>query len=106
MSDEHCDDCGGELERAGVHRLGACDANAELRRCQIERDLAVAHDRQPYPTAQAYEKACAALNRHRVALQTLVDWTRDYAMRNDWGEYPQALIDAEDVLYARAVESR
>ena len=25
-----------------------------------ERDLAVAHDRQPYPTAWAYEKACAA----------------------------------------------
>jgi hypothetical protein len=25
-----------------------------------ERDLAVAHDRQPYPTAEAYEKVCAA----------------------------------------------
>lgn len=25
-----------------------------------ERDLAIAHDRQPYPTAEAYEKVCAA----------------------------------------------
>ena len=26
-----------------------------------ERDLAIAHDRQPYPTAWAYEQACKAL---------------------------------------------
>jgi hypothetical protein len=31
---------------------------AELTR---ERDLAIAHDRQPYPTADAYERVCAAL---------------------------------------------
>jgi hypothetical protein len=30
-----------------------------------ERDLAIAHDRQPYPTAWAYEQACEALERHR-----------------------------------------
>jgi len=30
-----------------------------------ERDLAIAHDRQPYPTAWAYEQACVALERHR-----------------------------------------
>jgi hypothetical protein len=34
----------------------------QLRR---ERDLAVAHDRQPYPTAWAYEQACKALETHR-----------------------------------------
>jgi hypothetical protein len=32
----------------------------ELRR---ERDLALAHDTQPYPTADAYEKVCAALEK-------------------------------------------
>jgi hypothetical protein len=31
-----------------------------------ERDLAVAHDRQPYPTADAYEKVCAALEAMRA----------------------------------------
>lgn len=30
----------------------------EIARLQQERDLAIAHDRQPYPTAQAYELAC------------------------------------------------
>jgi hypothetical protein len=29
------------------------------------RDLAIAHDRQPYPTAWAYEQACKALETHR-----------------------------------------
>lgn len=34
----------------------------ELRR---ECDLAVAHDRQPYPTAWAYEQACKARTKHQ-----------------------------------------
>ncbi|MBT2508841.1 hypothetical protein J7I98_23725 [Streptomyces sp. ISL-98] len=35
----------------------------QLRR---ERDLAIAHDRQPYPTAWAYKQACAALETYRL----------------------------------------
>ncbi|MCJ7483897.1 MAG: hypothetical protein MUO31_13140 [Thermodesulfovibrionales bacterium] len=35
---------------------------AKLEAAEAERDLAIAHDRQPYPTAQAYEKVCAALH--------------------------------------------
>lgn len=31
----------------------------------MERDLAIAHDRQPYPTANAYEQACKALDKYR-----------------------------------------
>jgi hypothetical protein len=31
-----------------------------------ERDLAIAHDRQPYPTAHAYETVCAALQTHKA----------------------------------------
>jgi hypothetical protein len=43
--------------------IAVADAEqAELRR---ERDLAIAHDRQPYPTAWAYEQACKALRTHR-----------------------------------------
>ena len=38
----------------------ACD---RLDRAEEERDLAIAHDRQSYPTAQAYEKVCAALHK-------------------------------------------
>src|SRR4029450_11119269 len=40
-------------------------AEAERDRLREERDLAIAHDRQPYPTAEAYEGACRALEKHR-----------------------------------------
>lgn len=47
--------------------IAVADAEqAELRR---ERDLAIAHDRQPYPTAWAYEQACAALHRKTDAIE-------------------------------------
>jgi len=36
---------------------------AEVEQLTTERDLAIAHDRQPYPTAQAYEKTCEALHK-------------------------------------------
>jgi len=32
---------------------------------EAERDLAVAHDRQPYPTQWAYDQACKAIEKHR-----------------------------------------
>lgn len=36
-----------------------------------ERDLAVAHDRQPYPTQWAYDQACKALEKHRSRANAL-----------------------------------
>ena len=39
--------------------------NAEL---ATERDRAIAHDRQDYPTADAYGKVCAALANNKTAL--------------------------------------
>jgi hypothetical protein len=51
----------------GQHMLDAVLAVADAEQAELrrERDLAIAHDRQPYPTAWAYEEACTALNRHR-----------------------------------------
>ncbi|MEV0526014.1 hypothetical protein AB0I66_21495 [Streptomyces sp. NPDC050439] len=46
-----------------------------------ERDLAIAHDRQPYPTASAYEQACAALHAHRDRAELLAT-TLDTVLRN------------------------
>ncbi|RPE40234.1 hypothetical protein EDD90_3270 [Streptomyces sp. Ag109_O5-1] len=47
--------------------IAVADAEqAELRR---DRDLAIAHDRQPYPTAWAYEQACKALRRKTEAIE-------------------------------------
>jgi len=48
----------------------------QLRR---ERDLAIAHDRQPYPTAWAYEQACKALHRKTDAL----DRVREFLKRHE-----------------------
>lgn len=39
---------------------------ADKKRLTTERDLAVAHDTQPYPTAWAYEQACAAMHRREA----------------------------------------
>lgn len=50
-----------DYRRRAAAAITVADAEqAELRR---ERDLAITHDRQPYPTAWAYEQACKALNR-------------------------------------------
>jgi hypothetical protein len=44
---------------------GMAELASQLHQAQRERDLAIAHDRQPYPTADAYERACLALEVHR-----------------------------------------
>jgi hypothetical protein len=51
----------------GQHMLDAVIAIADAEQAELrrERDLAIAHDRQPYPTAWAYEQVCTALNTHR-----------------------------------------
>ena len=51
-----------------VTRLLAQVFEAEAKRdaARAERDRAIAHDRQPYPTADAYEAACRALDHYRV----------------------------------------
>lgn len=61
LGDEH------DYRRRADAVMAVADAEqAELRR---ERDLAVAHDRQPYPTAWAYEQACDALRRKTEAIE-------------------------------------
>lgn len=44
-------------------RLDSIQAIANLIR---ERELAIAHDTQPYPTADAYERVCAAYEKLRL----------------------------------------
>ena len=46
---------------------------ADIDRLTQERDLAVAHDRQPYPTAAAYEAVCAALHEREAERDTLAE---------------------------------
>lgn len=46
------------------------EARRELAQAREERDLAIAHDRQPYPTAWAHEQATTALEHHRQRADT------------------------------------
>ena len=48
----------------------ACDRIDEA---DVEKDLAIAHDRQPYPTAEAYEKVCAILKERDKEIEKLIE---------------------------------
>lgn len=59
-----------QLPPPGIAAFRLADAvmavrDDELERLREERDQAIAHDRQPYPTQWAYDQACAALEKHR-----------------------------------------
>ncbi len=65
-------DCGTDLASSGpageiasnvLESLKAKDVL--IRKLESERDLAIAHDTQPYPTAWAYEQTCKALHAQR-----------------------------------------
>ncbi|MBW1779285.1 MAG: hypothetical protein JRL30_00960 [Deltaproteobacteria bacterium] len=47
------------------------ELEAQLIRVKEERDLAVAHDWQPYPTAWAYSQACRTIERKRLRIAEL-----------------------------------
>lgn len=70
-----CSGDGDLPEEVRALRLRAEAAEKERDEARRERDLAIAHDRQPYPTAEAYEKVCAARDalaaRLKVAEETL-----------------------------------
>ena len=64
--------------------------NIELRKqlaaCEKERDEAIAHDRQPYPTAWAYEQVCKALQASQAReqqLHYLLKYARLYLRGNE-----------------------
>lgn len=51
---------------ADEFHMYAKDLIVELRKTRRERDLAIAHDTQDYPTAEAYERVCDSLAQARV----------------------------------------
>lgn len=60
------------LEQTDVGNELLSDAADEIRRLQFElnraeheKGLAIAHDRQPYPSAESYQKACSDLEKQR-----------------------------------------
>ena len=56
----------------GFVQVGALfDAERTIKTLTRERDLAVAHDRQPCPTAHAYERVCRVRDQQTAAIATL-----------------------------------
>lgn len=86
---------------------------AEVARLTEERDLAVAHDRQPYPTADAYEAACRALEKHRTradAAEAERDSWRDVvekaiAVRELWRYDAMGAAEPEIHAFVAAVDA-
>jgi hypothetical protein len=83
----------------------------EMEQLRRERDQAIAHDRQPYPTAHAYERACAALHRHRDRAELLTATLREVlnafttARRDDGviaGHFLEGAIHPDDMNRWRA----
>lgn len=123
-----------EAKLAGARRMSCghdatssceqCDATERAWRTELaaaywELQLAVAHDRQPYPTAEAYTAVCAALGRHRERAdraEAAIDRVRAikkapgrsaanrYANAQD-DAWDQALDEVRAALDARADES-
>jgi len=70
---------------------------ATVKQLRSTRYLAMAHDTQPYPTAEAYEKVCAALADHKSQLEQLraenQELTRSLRDAYDFYMGPQACGD-------------
>jgi hypothetical protein len=76
-------------------------ARARIAEVERERDLAITHDRQPYPTAEAYDKACAALWKHKAdldAARKLLEAWDQWAANVDTNRPPGVLIMATTLL--------
>lgn len=56
-----------------------------------ERDLAIAHDRQPYPTAWAYEQAVKTIERMRPVIKVAEAW-------RDWFPHADSMFAPENAL--------
>ena len=58
-----------EVEADNVVLLARVERAEEMyKHLRSDRDLAIAHDRQPYPTVEAYEKVCKVLHKREAEL--------------------------------------
>lgn len=58
-----CEGCSSMARELGAAKARIEELSGHIRHIERERDLAIAHDRQPYPTAAAYEAVCTANER-------------------------------------------
>lgn len=79
-----------------VARKENTELQNKLTTTRTERDLAVAHDRQPYPTADAYEKVCVLLETEREASRGLREALEKIAVQKLTEEMDAAFVDYAD----------
>lgn len=76
-----------------INRLQTALAEVTRQRDEAirERDLAIAHDRQPYPTASAYGKVCELLHETRKQRDELVEAGKFSRIAAASGHYDEAM---------------
>lgn len=82
--EEICDKLDALKHYADVDRERIATLQSRIKELERERDLAVAHDRQPYPTAWAYEQACKTIEKYKQqneAMKKVVEQVREW---RDW----------------------
>ena len=75
----------------------------EIAKLTEERDLAIAHDQQPYPTAHAYERVCKTLEQTKARCEKL-----EVALRMAINSVECASLDAntdEELPWYRAAHA-
>jgi hypothetical protein len=80
------------------HRIRELEAEVaakdeRIEEVERERELAIAHDRQPYPTAEAYEKVCTARTKWQDRAEK-AEAQRDQAV-SDLVELKERLLDVD-----------
>jgi hypothetical protein len=86
----------------GVCHDWAIRALAALDEAERERDLATDHDRQPYPTAAAYEAVCETLHRRELEIAALAADYPEFDATD--GAHP-AWWRGDDHGYAKGIEA-
>lgn len=70
-----------------------------------ERDLAIAHDRQPYPTAWAYEQACKTIERMRPVVKAAQQWRNSRPLTGTSMPTPENALVATVDAYEAELEA-
>ena len=94
IEQQDCPHCGQDLRLPPNAYAQLAAVQARLVEVERERALAIAHDRQPYPTAHAYEQACKALETSRASCEAMQKAVKAWKahldiFHDDHGLYPK-----------------
>jgi len=67
----------------------------KIKECERDRDLAIAHDSQDYPTVFAYEQVCKTLHKKEEDLKELTEMLDDMSsayMTSSWNKLYETVL--------------